>query len=151
MGEKIVHRKKNKITYWVGVCVYIYIYHMALKNWPVCLVRLSVFITPNFFMQEKIISLTDQDNSLFVRHCHEKRIMCLVCLVRKLMSHRYVTRYIYFHWFSYEMVSETYIVIGDKKHLSCKKFVCTKKIVPRVKLSILSKTMCEKKIKNEKK
>ena len=49
------------------------------------------------------------------------------------------------------MVSETYIVIGDKKHLSCKKFVCTKKIVPRVKLSILSKTMCEKKIKNEKK
>jgi hypothetical protein len=53
--------------------------------------------------------------------------------------------------FSYEMVSETYIVIGDKKHLSFKKFVCTKKIVPRVKLSILSKTMCEKKIKNEKK
>lgn len=102
-------------------------------------------------MQEKIISLTDQDNSLFVRHCHEKRIMCLVCLARKLMSHRYVTRYIYFHWFSYEMVSETYIVIGDKKHLSFKKFVCTKKIVPRVKLSILSKTMCEKKIKNEKK
>jgi hypothetical protein len=43
------------------------------------------------------------------------------------VSQIYVTRYIYFHWFSYEMVSETYIVIGDKKkHLSCKKFVCTK-------------------------
>lgn len=31
MGEKIVHRKKNKITYWVGVCVYIYISYGSKK------------------------------------------------------------------------------------------------------------------------